>query len=365
LGAQPSTRILGRRSDTITKIPQTFSASPVITYSHFLRPPDVLSRENIDMVTSRQNRKERRAAERAAEKLQISDTALSAKAARSDEAAYFSEPKTQQNGPAERAAGRLQANDYSQNAIEQDPTPPVKPQLEQLADQSQLNNGITADSAPSSSRLAANRANAQLSTGPKTEDGKAKSAKNALKTALTGRTVLLPDDDADRYERHLRQYRKAYEPVGERECELVQSLADTTWRVDRIPGLEEALYVKGANELAATVAELDPRARASMLRLQTYLVYERQFRNLHIQEMRLHRLREKLIAEIKQLQKEREQKEKDDLALAAKLYVAAKQDRKPFRPEEYGFEFSTQDVEGYLLGQRASFLTEKALQARP
>lgn len=272
---------------------------------------------------------------------------------------------SRQNRKERRAAGRLQANDYAQNAIEQDPTAPVTPQLEQLADQSQLKNGTTADSAPSPSRLAANRANAQLSTGPKTEDGKAKSAKNALKTALTGRTVLLPGDDADRYERHLHEYRKAYEPVGERECELAQSLADIAWRVDRIPGLEEALYVKGANELAATVAELDPRARASMLRLQTYLVYERQFRNLNIQEMRLHRLREKLIAEIKQLQKEREQKEKDDLAIAAKLYVAAKQDRKPFRPEEYGFEFSTQDVEGYLHGQRAAFLTEKAMQARP
>ncbi|HEX4230431.1 MAG TPA: hypothetical protein VHZ07_17275, partial [Bryobacteraceae bacterium] len=47
---------------------------------------------------------------------------------------------------------------------------------------------------------------------------------------------------------------------------------------------------------------------------------ERQLRNLNLQEMRLHRLREKLSAEIKQLQKEREQKEKDDLAIAAKLY---------------------------------------------
>jgi hypothetical protein len=100
-----------------------------------------------------------------------------------------------------------------------------------------------------------NRANAQLSTGPTSEAGKAKSSKNALKTALTGRTVLLPEDDAERYEQHLLEYRKAYQPVGERECELVQSLADTTWRLDRIPGLEEALYAIGCSELAAGVAD--------------------------------------------------------------------------------------------------------------
>jgi hypothetical protein len=95
--------------------------------------------------------------------------------------------------------------------------------------------------------------------------------------------------------------------------------------------------------------------------MRTYLAYERQLRNLNLQEMRLHRLREKLIAEIKQLQNEREQKEKDDLSIAAKLYVAAKHDRKPFDPAYYGFEFSTADIEGYLHGQRAAFLTEKAM----
>jgi hypothetical protein len=217
-------------------------------------------------------------------------------------------------------------------------------------------------------RRAAERSNAQLSTGPKTESGKSTSSKNAEDeaaslsepkiqqvTALTGRTVLLPGDDADRYERHLNQYKKAYQPLGERELELVQSVADTTWRLDRIPGIEEAIYAKGNSEFAAEVSDLDPLARSASLRMRTYLAYERQLRNLNLQEMRLHRLREKLIAEIKQLQKEREQKEKDDLS------IAAKHDRKPFNPSDLGFEFSTADIEGYLHGERASFLTEKAI----
>jgi hypothetical protein len=254
------------------------------------------------MMTSRQNRKARRAAERTARKRQVKDSALSAKVARQDEAALLSEPKSPKFSD-----GRE--------------TPP-------------------SISSISPAQLAANRANAQLSTGPTSEAGKAKSSKNALKTALTGRTVLLPEDDAERYEQHLLEYRKAYQPVGERECELVQSLADTTWRLDRIPGLEEALYAIGCSELAAEGAdELDPRARFPMLRTRTYLAYERQFRNLNIQEMRLQRLREKLIAEIKQLQTDREQQEKEELAIAAKLYVAAKHDRKPFDPTDHGSNF--------------------------
>ncbi len=216
----------------------------------------------------------------------------------------------------------------------------------------------------SPARLAANRANAQLSTGPVSPEGKANSSQNALKTALTGRTVFLPTDDAERYERHLIAYDKAYAPIGERECELVQSLADATWRIDRIPGIEEALYVKGCNQFVSEVTDLDPRARLTMLRMHTYLAYERQFRNLQIQEMRLHRLREKLIKELKELQREREQKEKDELAQAAKLYIAAKTDHKPFDPADHGFEFSTADVEGYLHGVRANQLTEQLMQTK-
>lgn len=213
----------------------------------------------------------------------------------------------------------------------------------------------------SHARLAANRTNAQLSTGPTTPEGKAKSSKNALKTALTGRTVLLPADDADRYERHLSEYRKIFRPVGEREHVLVQAMADTWWRLERIPGIEEALYVEGCNEFAGRVAELDPRARLTMLRMHTYRAYERQFLNLQLQERRLFNYAKKLKEELEQIQNERVERERDALSRAAMLYTAAKKDRQPFHPEEHGFEFSLADIEGFLHGKRARQLTEQAV----
>jgi hypothetical protein len=46
------------------------------------------------------------------------------------------------------------------------------------------------------SQLAANRTNAQLSTRPRSDEGKHKSALNAVKTGLTGITILLASSDA-------------------------------------------------------------------------------------------------------------------------------------------------------------------------
>ena len=46
----------------------------------------------------------------------------------------------------------------------------------------------------SDKQLAANRANAKLSTGPTTEAGKKRSRRNALKHGLLSTTLLLPTE---------------------------------------------------------------------------------------------------------------------------------------------------------------------------
>src|ERR1700760_3230599 len=142
-------------------------------------------------------------------------------------------------------------------------------------------------------RTAANQANAQLSTGPKTEAGKKKSSLNAVSTGLTGRTVLLPTDDADRYRDHVAAFFDELEPIGPRENALVQSLADITWRQERIPGLEMAIYAYGRTQFAETFVHEDPSVQPGLIEMHTFLTYERQLRNLETQLGRLRRQREK------------------------------------------------------------------------
>jgi hypothetical protein len=173
--------------------------------------------------------------------------------------------------------------------------------------------------ATSEARLAANQANAvdepallseakiqKKSTGPRTEEGKAISSLNAVKTGLTGRTVLLPSDDAEAYHRQVTAYESEYQPVGLRETELVQSLADTQWRLQRIPGLEMAIYARGRQEFIDSYPEHDDVSlRTSLIDLDVHLKYEKQFRNLQLQESRLQRRYEKEMAELRRLQQER------------------------------------------------------------
>ncbi|MGI8961989.1 MAG: hypothetical protein ACR2IV_19965 [Bryobacteraceae bacterium] len=214
----------------------------------------------------------------------------------------------------------------------------------------------------SPSQLAANRANAQLSSGPKTSEGKAKSCLNAVKTGLTGRTVLLRAEDAARYEQHVCEFFAELQPVGPRETELVRSLADTSWRLARIPALEMTIFAHGRIQFASQFADREPALQSCLIEMHTFLHYEKQLCNLHIQEGRLRRQREKDTAELRQLQQDRRNTEKHDLQMLAGLYVAAKKDGKPFDPAQYGFEFSIDDIENYLEGIRAAKATRDLMK---
>ncbi len=70
------------------------------------------------------------------------------------------------------------------------------------------------------SQINANRANAQHSTGPSSPEGKLKSSHNAVKTGLTGRTILLPTDDAAAYENFVEILKRKYQPYDAYEKHL-------------------------------------------------------------------------------------------------------------------------------------------------
>jgi hypothetical protein len=166
-------------------------------------------------------------------------------------------------------------------------------------------------------RLAANRANAQLSTGPTTSEGKAKSSLNAVKTGLTGRTVLLPNEDAAAYQSHVERFGKELQPVGECETELVQSLADTQWRLDRIPGLEFGLFALDHKRHADLFEdETDGQVRRALLDAHILMTEAKHFKNLHLQESRLRRQYKQDLQELRKRQAERKQEGEEAEELA-------------------------------------------------
>ncbi len=84
-------------------------------------------------------------------------------------------------------------------------------------------------------QIRANRSNAQKSTGPRTPEGKAKSARNATKHGLTAQHIVLSTEDQEVYDAH-------------REQMLAERIISLSWRLDRAVRIQTQRRNAGTRE---------------------------------------------------------------------------------------------------------------------
>jgi hypothetical protein len=87
---------------------------------------------------------------------------------------------------------------------------------------------------PTTKQLAANRRNAQKSTGPRTTDGKSVSRFNALKFGIHAESILLPEEDPVELDQLIDEYQHRYQPQSPEHRFLIKSLCTADWFVDRL-----------------------------------------------------------------------------------------------------------------------------------
>ena len=92
-----------------------------------------------------------------------------------------------------------------------------------------------------SNQQAASRANGAKSHGPTTDAGKARSSRNALQHGLNSATVVLPHEDRAAFESLRQSYFDRFQPADQFEADLVERLAATTWRLNRVTQMETTL----------------------------------------------------------------------------------------------------------------------------
>jgi hypothetical protein len=90
-------------------------------------------------------------------------------------------------------------------------------------------------------RIAANRENAKKSTGPKTAEGKARVAQNAVVSRLLSRETLLPDEDPQALEMLAETTEAAWKPKGPQELVLVKMMVRALWRLGRVGRVEAGI----------------------------------------------------------------------------------------------------------------------------
>jgi hypothetical protein len=111
----------------------------------------------------------------------------------------------------------------------------------------------------------ANRANAQLSTGPITEEGKARSSQNARVHGLCAKQLFVADDEESKILASLQASLEAeLKPVGEMEFIHFEAIVHAQWNLRRCR-MNEAIFLASGPD-----AFLDPNQRKALNTLSTY-----------------------------------------------------------------------------------------------
>ena len=88
-------------------------------------------------------------------------------------------------------------------------------------------------------QIAANQKNSQLSTGPKSEEGKAASSKNNLRHGFTGAFAILPWEKQEDFNTLLDELRAEHQPATITETLLIEKMAQSYWLSQRAIKLQQ------------------------------------------------------------------------------------------------------------------------------
>jgi hypothetical protein len=97
----------------------------------------------------------------------------------------------------------------------------------------------------SPSKAAANAANAQHSSGPKTVEGKARSSRNAVTHGFTAQRLSLPPDQQEQYDELREALRQELTPEGLMEILAFDQLVREAWKLQSIQAMEDRLLSEG------------------------------------------------------------------------------------------------------------------------
>jgi hypothetical protein len=103
-------------------------------------------------------------------------------------------------------------------------------------------------------QVAANRLNAQKSTGPRTEEGKAKVALNAVTHGLRARGVVLPGEGPDEYQHYRERMLAELQPRDLPDQERAERIVGLAWQLRRAGRYHSAVFEALCEQQAAAEA---------------------------------------------------------------------------------------------------------------
>jgi hypothetical protein len=126
----------------------------------------------------------------------------------------------------------------------------------------------------------ANQSNAQLSTGPKTPDGKARVSQNAVRHGLTAKHLVVRDDEQEEFTALRDELLAELDPQGATEILTFNDLLHSSWNLQRFRRIEAECSLGSIDDFT------NPQTTAVLDRLTRYQTRSQRAYHRALQELR-------------------------------------------------------------------------------
>jgi hypothetical protein len=196
----------------------------------------------------------------------------------------------------------------------------------------------------SEQQLEANRSNALLSTGPKTEEGKKRSRLNALRHGITDQVATMTDEDRAAHDKLSSALMKDLAPEGAMETQLAQRIATDSWRLNRISAVEDNLFALGLQKNGGQLCPDNEQIDDALTTARVFTMESKQLQLLTLYEQRINRSLQKNLALLQSVQAVRKLEREAAMKEAATLLKLSEMKGLEYVPARDGFTFSTDQI---------------------
>ena len=200
----------------------------------------------------------------------------------------------------------------------------------------------------SEQQLAANRANAQHSTGPTSVEGKKRSSQNALRHGITAQTTIMTEEDRIRHDEFCADMLAGFAPVGALETFLASSAAEEAWRLNHARAQCGNIVAIGHFDGTGDIYDAEhAEIHTAITSARTVRDHAKTLELISLYEQRIRKSFEKYLEKLEKLQAERKAKREEDLEEARRFYQLAELNHLPWNPAADGFIFSSDEIARY------------------
>jgi hypothetical protein len=165
---------------------------------------------------------------------------------------------------------------------------------------------------------------------------------------LTGQPVVMTEQDFRTYHSFCKKYIDEFEPKTHAEEQMVRTIADTQWRLNRARAIECNLFSFHVSQANNVVPSNNTECQTALTQARMVSTLTKELSRLSIYEMRLTQVLESTLDRLQRSQQERRAKQLESLQIAAAIRTMRQQQRQSWTPSDDGFQFTLPEIDAHL-----------------